>query len=108
MIGHLEGIGSREAAEGLRGTLLWVARAALPPPEADSFYHHDLVGLVAEDEVGRAVGRVRAVHNFGAGDILEIERVKGAIDMVPFTRDFVPVVDLEGGRIVVASGRGVP
>ena len=85
-------VGSREAAEALRGTLLTVARAELPPLGEGEYYHADLIGLVVETVDGAPVGTVAAVENFGAGDILEIERPDGSRFMVPFRPEAVPTV----------------
>jgi 16S rRNA processing protein RimM len=102
VVARIEGIGDRDQAEALRGVQLFVDRAALPEVEApDVFYHADLVGLGAEDLEGRSLGRVRAVHNFGAGDVIEIETEGGATMTFAFTRKTVPEVDLEAGRLVV-------
>lgn len=103
---RIEGIGDRDQAQALSGTRLTVPRAALPEVEAaETFYHADLIGLRAEDRDGRSLGRVKAVHNFGAGDILELEGGSqdqgGASLMVQFTRATVPLVDLDGGRVVI-------
>jgi 16S rRNA processing protein RimM len=97
----------RTAAEALRGTELYVARAALPAAGEDEFYHADLVGLRAEDETGRVLGTVHAVHNFGAGDVIEIARPSsdgsgGDTVLLPFTRETVPQIEIDKGRIVVA------
>ena len=82
-------------------------RERLPPPAADEFYHADLIGLAAVTADGTEIGTVVAVHNFGAGDLLEMKpRAGGATIMLPFTEAFVPSVDIAGGRIVVsAAGR---
>ena len=96
------GVDCREAAEALRGLQLFVHRNQLPAAEANEFYHTDLVGLSAEDEEGRRIGKVSAIHNFGAGDVIEIARADGGEVMLPFTREFVPLVDVEAGRIVIA------
>src|SRR5690349_19797564 len=101
LIGKLAGVENRDRAEGLRGLRLYLPRAALPPPGDDEYYHADLIGLGAVLADGTPLGRVRAVHDFGAGDTLEIERAEGQPVMVPFTRAVVPVVDLETGRLVV-------
>lgn len=95
------GIADRDAALALKGTLLYVARAALPEPEADEFYHGDLIGLRVEDRDGTDLGRVRGVHNFGAGDILEVGIESGATAMIPFTHQAVPEIDLDAGRVLV-------
>ncbi len=99
---QLEGVADRNAAEALKGVELYVHRDQLPATEAQEFYHADLIGLVAEDEEGRRIGTVRAIHNFGAGDVIEIERADGSDVLLPFTRDFVPVVDVKGARVVIA------
>ena len=99
VIAKVAGIDDRDAAEALRGKRLYVPRARLPDPGEDEFYHEDLVGLAAKDKAGRTIGRVLAVLNFGAGDILEIETEGGRREMVPFTRDAVPAVDL-AARVV--------
>lgn len=98
-------IGGREEAAALTGMRLYVDRTRLPDPGADEFYVEDLVGLAALDDGGRALGRIAAVHNFGAGDILEITDAgakKGGL-LVPFTRAAVPTVDLAGGRVVITA-----
>lgn len=91
-------VGSREAAEALRGTPLTVARADLPPLGEGEYYHADLIGLPAETSDGAAVGTIAAVENFGAGDILEIERPDGSRFMVPFRPEAVPQV---GAKVVL-------
>lgn len=101
---QLEDIATRDAAEALKGVELYVARGALPPGEEHEFYHADLIGLRAEDEVGRSIGKVIAVHNFGAGDVIEIEREDGGGNvLMPFTREIVPTIDVAEGRIVIAA-----
>jgi 16S rRNA processing protein RimM len=90
-------IPDRTAAEALRGTLLGVPRAALPPLEEGEYYHADLLGLPCEDAAGIALGTVVAVENFGAGDLLEIERPDGKRALIPFRPG---IADLAGGRIV--------
>jgi 16S rRNA processing protein RimM len=99
---RFEGISNRNDAEELKGLELFVHRDQLPKTQAQEFYHADLVGLWAEDEEGRRIGTVRAIHNFGAGDVIEIERPDGGDVWLPFAREFVPVVDMDGGRIVIA------
>jgi 16S rRNA processing protein RimM len=96
----LKGITERNGAESLKGQRLYVPRAALPEPEDEEFYHVDLLGLAVEDGGGHRLGTVRGIHNFGAGDMVEIEGAGGEISFIPFTRDAVPVVDLAGKRIV--------
>lgn len=103
LICRIDGVATRDAAEALKGLRLYVERAALPAPADEEYYQADLIGLAAELADGTHFGRVAAVHNFGAGDILEIERSGAAPPVVdlPFTRTVVPVVDLAGGRLVV-------
>ncbi len=101
IVAQLEGIADRDAAEGLKGLRLYVPRAALPAPEEDEFYLADLVGLPAETAEGKRVGTVLAVHDFGAGDVLELRQPIGGTIFLPFTRAVVPVVDIAGGRLVV-------
>ena len=91
-------VADRTAAEGLRGTVLTVPRDALPPLEPGEFYHADVIGLPVVDTEGVAVGTVIAVENFGAGDILEIEKPDRRTFMVPMTPAAVPEI---GERVVV-------
>jgi 16S rRNA processing protein RimM len=91
-------IGDRDSAERLRGRLLTIPRSALPPLGEGEYYHADLIGLPCAGPGGEALGRVAAVENFGAGDILEIEQADGRRVMVPFRAG---VADLEEGRILV-------
>lgn len=103
LVARFRGVSDRGAAERLAHVRLFVPRERLPPPAPDEFYHVDLIGLAAVTADGTEVGTVVAVHDFGAGDILELRpRAGGATIMVPFTDAFVPVVDLAGGRITVA------
>ncbi len=96
----LEGVPTREAAEALNGVELYVARENLPPPEADEFYHADLIGLRAVTASGAPLGRIIAVHNFGAGDLIEIAD-GGTSELLPFDRATVPTVDLAQGFAVI-------
>jgi 16S rRNA processing protein RimM len=104
---NLTGIATREAAEALKGTRLYTPRARLPALVEDEFYHADLIGLEVVDTGGAVLGRVRAVADHGAGDILEIARPGAAEILVPFTRQAVPTVDLAAGRIVVDPPPGL-
>jgi 16S rRNA processing protein RimM len=97
-----KGIGNRETAEALRGTQLFVTRGKLPVTGADEFYHADLIGLEAFDAEGRLVGKVAAIHNFGASDVIEIASANGDGIMLAFTKETVPVIDIAGGRIEIA------
>ena len=95
---QFKGVSGRDGAESLKGQRLSVSRSALPEPEEDEFYLADLIGLSVEDKAGKPLGTVKGVHNFGAGDVLEID---GAVEYLPFTEETVPVVDLKNRRIVV-------
>ena len=99
LIAAAPGIADRDAAEALRGLRLFVPRDRLPATEEDEFYHEDLVGLTARAPDGTSLGRVIAVHNHGAGDILEVELEPGRTELVPFTRAAVPAVDLAAGTV---------
>ena len=102
MVARLEGVGDRNAAEALKGIELYVDRARLPPAAEGEFYHADLIGMLAVDLEGRALGHIGAVHNFGAGDLLEIRLAgSGKTELVPFTADTVPTLDVTAGRAVV-------
>jgi 16S rRNA processing protein RimM len=107
VIATLAGVADRNAAEALKGMRLYVSRAALPEPAAEEYYHADLLGLAAVLRDGTMLGRVRAVHDFGAGDCLEIERPDAAPLMVPFTRAAVPVVEPAAGRLVIDPPEGL-
>ncbi len=102
VVAHIAGVDDRNLAETLRGTELYALRDKLPPADEGEFYYADLLGLRAENEAGEAIGKVAAVHNFGAGDLLEL-RLDGqtATELIPFTDAYVPVVDVPGGRVVV-------
>jgi 16S rRNA processing protein RimM len=102
VLAQLTGVEDRDRAQALKGVRLYAERAALPALEdEETFYHADLIGLAVEDRAGRPLGRVRALHDFGAGDLIEIEGGDGTTTLLPFTRAAVPVVDLEAGRVVV-------
>jgi 16S rRNA processing protein RimM len=101
LVARLRGIDSREAAEKLTNTKLFVPRDRLPAPEDDEFYHTDLIGLAAVDKDGNQFATIIAVHNFGAGDILEIQPPEGGTMMLPFTEAVVPQVDIKGGRVTI-------
>jgi 16S rRNA processing protein RimM len=101
---RFDGISDRTAAEALKGAQLSIAREALPAPAADEFYHADLIGLQVEDISRSAVGTVRAVHNFGAGDVMEIETSSGTTEFLPFTEEVVVKVELPA-RIVITPRR---
>ncbi|PWJ16181.1 ribosome maturation factor RimM [Jannaschia seohaensis] len=104
---RLSGVPHKEAADALRGTRLWAPRAALPDLPDDEFYHSDLIGLEAYDTGGAPLGRVHAVHDHGAGDLLELRPKGGAPVLIPFTRAVVPTVDLAARRLVVDPPAGL-
>ncbi len=103
LLARVDGIATREQAQALAGVRLYVERSALPETaDEEEFYHADLIGLRAERTDGSPYGTVKALYDFGAGDMLEIQTESGALDLLPFTRACVPVVDVAGGRLVVA------
>ncbi len=108
MVADIEGVTTRDEAEALKNRRLYVARARLPEPGDEAWYHVDLVGLQARDASGRVLGSLIAVQDFGAGDLLEI-RLEGSrrTVLVPFTREVVPVVDVAGGHVVIDPPAGL-
>ena len=105
---RLTGVMTKEAADGLRGQRLFAPRGALPSLPDDEFYHADLLGLSARDTGGAELGKIAAVLNHGAGDILELRgpALKGSV-LVPFTRAIVPTVDLAIGRVIIDPPEGL-
>ena len=101
LIVRVREISTKEEADAMRGLLLHVPREALPEPEEDEFYLTDLIGLSAVTPAGETLGKVKSVHDFGAGDLIEIDPGRGATWYLPFTRDAVPEVDVAGGKITV-------
>jgi len=102
LVATFKGVTTRDEAERLNGIELYVARNKLPATDEDEYYHTDLIGLDAVTTNGDALGRVLAIHNFGAGDIIEIAPPKGTTLLLPFSNAVVPEVDLKGGRVVIA------
>ncbi|MFY9693350.1 MAG: ribosome maturation factor RimM [Xanthobacteraceae bacterium] len=102
-VATLAGITDRNAAERLANTKLYVPRERLPAPdEPDEYYHADLIGLAVVDRAGKPLGTVVAVHNFGAGDLIEVRQAEGKpTRLLPFDAVTVPHVDLAAGRLVV-------
>ena len=94
-------IKTREEAESLKSTKLYVSRGVLPEPDEDEFYFTDLVGLEVKSIEGKRVGTVIAVHEFGAGDMLEIKPKEDASFFHPFTKLAVPKVDISAGRLII-------
>jgi 16S rRNA processing protein RimM len=101
LVATLKGVATREEAERLNGLELYIAREKLPETDADEYYHADLIGLAAVTVANEPIGRVTAIHNFGAGDIIEIAPPHGATMLLPFTNAVVPTVDLGSGRVVI-------
>jgi 16S rRNA processing protein RimM len=111
LIVRFKGFSDRTAAERLCNIDLFVPRERLPPPEADEFYYADLIGLAVEDRAGTTLGRIIAVRNYGAGDLLEIDHGDTSAAggpgsetmLVPFTAATVPRVDIAAGKVVIDS-----
>ncbi len=97
-VARVEGIEDRSAAEALRGSLVEVERSSLPPLEEGEYYHADLIGLECVDRDGEVVGRVIAVENYGAGDLLEVETAECKTSLIPFRPG---IAEQEGDRIVL-------
>lgn len=100
VVGRAQEVTTREQAEALRGLKLHVPRDSLPEPDEDEFYLADLIGLTVETAAGEVLGIVRAVQDFGAGDLLEIAPAHGAAWYLPFTKAAVPEVRLAEGRLI--------
>jgi 16S rRNA processing protein RimM len=107
VIARLAGVEDRNQAEKLRGLRLYLPRSALPRTKAEEYYHVDLIGLEAVLSDGTPIGRVRAIHDFGAGDTLELARPGAPPVMVPFTRAVVPSVEIAAGRLVLDPPPGL-
>lgn len=102
IVARAKEIETRDQAEAARGLKLFVAREDLPPADEDEFYLTDLIGLEARDAAGALIGRIRAVENFGAGDLLEINPASGGASWwLPFTREAAPEVSVAGGYVTV-------
>ena len=97
-VARFEGVADRGAAEALRGSLVEIDRAALPPLAEGEYYHADIIGLPVVDRAGSAIGAVVAVENYGAGDLLEVELMDGRKSLIAFKSG---IADLEDGRIVL-------
>lgn len=103
LIVTLKGVRDRTAAERFQGVELYVDRSVLPETEDEEFYHADLIGLAVCTADGAVVGRIKAIQNFGAGDLLEIEGASGGGEFVPFTKRCVPEVSVGQGRVVLSE-----
>lgn len=100
LLARIEGITERTQAERLKGQKLFIPRHQLPDPKTDEFYLSDVLGLsVREEETGRVIGKAQALENYGAGNVLTILLTEGQELSLPFTRAFVPVIDLENAII---------
>jgi 16S rRNA processing protein RimM len=107
LVAMFKGVATREDAERLNGIELYVAREKLPATDEDEYYHADLIGLAAVNAANEPIGRVLAIHNFGAGDIIEIAPPSGPTLLLPFTNAVVPTVDLANGRVVIELPREI-
>jgi 16S rRNA processing protein RimM len=101
LVATLKGVATREDAERLNGIELYIAREKLPETDDDEYYHADLIGLAAVTRSDQPLGRVTAIHDFGAGIIIEIAPPQGPTLLLPFTNAVVPTVDLAAGRVVI-------
>jgi 16S rRNA processing protein RimM len=105
---RMSGVSTKEEADALKGLRLFADRSKLPSLPDDEFYHADLIGLNAHDTGGVLLGKVIAVHNHGAGDLLELQQANGkSTQMIPFTMAVVPTVDLKSARLVVDMPEGL-
>ncbi|BAQ70567.1 16S rRNA processing protein RimM [Rhodovulum sulfidophilum] len=105
---RMSGIDSKEEADALKGVRLYADRDRLPSLPDDEFYHADLIGLTVVDPGGKVLGTVRAVHDHGAGDLLEIHGPGlTSTVLLPFTDACVPTVDLAAGRLIADPPEGV-
>ena len=100
IVARAKEVETRETAEALRGLKLHVARDDLPEPDEDEFYLADLIGLAVETPDGEALGTIKSVHDFGAGDLLEVQPSAGATWWLPFTREAVPDVRIADGKVI--------
>jgi len=107
LVASLKGVTTRNEAERLNGIELYVARNKLPETEAGEYYHADLIGLAAVSIAGEPLGHIIAIHNFGAGDIIEIAPASGATMLLPFSNAVVPMIDIALGRVVIDLPREI-
>jgi len=99
VITKFRNVNDRNQAEELNGVELFVDRGQLPEPDEDEYYYSDLNGLAVVDQNGNALGKIVAVQDFGAGDLLEIRPRRGRTFYIPFTKDFVPEVSVSSGQV---------
>lgn len=108
LIARVKGVTTREGAEALTGTKLYIPRSRLPEREEEEWYHAELIGLAALDRDGVTIGRVVAIQNFGAGDLLELAPANGGPTvLIPFTRETVPEIDVESERLTLVPPAGL-
>ncbi len=105
VVARMSGVSDRDAAEALKGFRLYIPRERLPAPAPDEFYHADLIGLRVVDTAGREAGTVNALHDFGAGDLIEIRRPDDRLVLLPFTRTAVPAIDPAAGEVTVEAAQ---
>lgn len=98
----IKGVDDRNTAETLIGVGLYVERTKLPSTQEEEYYHADLIGLMALNSAGEKIGTVNAIYNFGAGDLIEIRTRDNKLEMLPFTKEYIPDVNLKEGHIIVA------
>lgn len=103
LVAVIKGIATREDAARINGLELYIDRDKLPETEEGEYYHADLIGLRALDPAGAEIGKVLAIHNFGAGDIIEIAPSQGTTWLLPFSNEVVPTVDLASGHVVIVK-----
>lgn len=101
LLAQIDGITDRDAAESLRGLRLYIPRSRLPELEAETYYHADLIGLAVVTLIGEDFGTVRSVQDYGAGELLEIERPDHTTLFLPFNHAIVPEVSLAKGQLVI-------
>lgn len=106
LIVSIKEITSKEAADALKGIRLFASRERFPDLIDDEYYQSDLIGIEVFDTNGAALGKVKSLQNFGAGDILEVQ-LKGNTILIPFTRAIVPTVDIKAGKIIIDPPAGL-
>lgn len=106
----IEGCDDRNMAESLKGTELYASRSALPDLKEEEFYHADLIGLKVKDKKSsEIIGRVNALYNFGANDIIEIKvNATGKLEMLPFNKQYVPEINIKDGFIIIEEMNFAP
>jgi 16S rRNA processing protein RimM len=108
LIARVKDVTTREGAEALTGTKLYIPRSRLPEREEEEWYHAELIGLAALDRDGVTIGTVVAIQNFGAGDLLELAPANGGPTLlIPFTRETVPEIDVEGEHLTLVPPVGL-